>query len=148
MSFFRQKPGLHSFCKGKKKFFSAVNFLWRVQGGFRFPSSPVKGLHRSPGTGRKSAIFAPLVALRAPSCPLEPSKPPITPLKRPLWGRAAPGVEPPPIIPPGNANIMFPIGLAVLDSIRPNWGGFIYQTVSAPGEAGCGVKSAIFARSH
>ena len=28
--------------------------------------------------------------------PLEPSKPPVTPLKRPLWGLAAPGVEPPP----------------------------------------------------
>ncbi len=28
--------------------------------------------------------------------PLGPSKPPVTPLKRPLWGLAAPGAGPPP----------------------------------------------------
>jgi len=108
---FSAKPGLHSFCKGKKNFFSTVISLWRVQGGFRFP-------------------------------PLEPSKPPVTPLKRPLWGLTAPGVAPPPISPPKSANMMFPIGLAVLASIRPSfsWGTLfpLYQTVSAPGEAGCG----------
>ena len=30
------------------------------------------------------------------SPPLGPSKPPVTPLKRPLWGLAAPGAGPPP----------------------------------------------------
>ncbi len=57
-------------------------------------------------------------------------------------------MEPPPINPPGNANMMFPSGLAVLDSIRPSQplGGsrlrvffpnFIRPAYS-PGEAGCG----------
>ena len=78
-------------------------------GGFRgdseFPSSPVKRLRHSPGTGRKSAILAPLVALCAPSS-LKSLQTSHNPPKRPLWGLAAPGVEPPPISPPENANMI------------------------------------------